>query len=74
MKQAKSCRDNLAKIIYSQLFDWLIQNINRALSKHNGMSVEMEFENVLFCSNKLEITLINPSKFAFNWNSGYLWF
>ena len=57
VKQTNNARDSFAKFLYSKLFDWLIWRINEVLSRHHGMSVEMEFEPVILTIILLIATL-----------------
>lgn len=65
-QQAIVVRDSVAKFIYSSLFDWLVENINRALATDEVLSRVKSFIGVLdiygfehFAKNSFEQFCIN---------------
>ncbi|RFU33909.1 hypothetical protein B7463_g2466, partial [Scytalidium lignicola] len=65
-QQALIVRDSVAKFIYSSLFDWLVENINRALATDEVLSRVKSFIGVLdiygfehFAKNSFEQFCIN---------------
>lgn len=65
-QQAIVVRDSVAKFIYSSLFDWLVENINRALASEEVLSQVNSFIGVLdiygfehFAKNSFEQFCIN---------------
>jgi myosin V len=64
--QATVVRDSVAKFVYSSLFDWLVENINRALATEEVLSRVSSFIGVLdiygfehFAKNSFEQFCIN---------------
>lgn len=64
--QATVVRDSVAKFVYSSLFDWLVENINRALATDDVLSRVVSFIGVLdiygfehFAKNSFEQFCIN---------------
>jgi myosin-1 len=46
IEQAKSARDSLSMLLYSQMFDWLVARINKSI-QHTGKS--KSFIGILVC-------------------------